>query len=90
MSLNKGTAKSPDPSSLSRHREDNHFPYQRSSCFSLRLTVDPNRAKSEAHDDQVTQGEAIIVQVDAMQVYQRTLDARFGSELQITERSIIL
>lgn len=56
----------------------------------MRLTVDPNRAKSEAHDDQVTQGEAIIVQVDAMQVYQRTLDARFGSELQITERNIIL
>lgn len=51
MSLNKGMAKYPDSSNLSRHTEDNHFPYQRSNCFSLRLTVDPNRAKSGACDD---------------------------------------
>lgn len=85
MSLNKGMAKYPDSSNLSRHTEDNHFPYQRSNCFSLRLTVDPNRAKSGACDDQTTQGKAITIRADAMQVYQRTLNARLGPELQITE-----
>lgn len=85
MSLNKGTGKYPDSSNLSRHREDSHFPYQRSNCFSLRLTVVPNRAKSGAHDGLITQGEAITIQADAMQVYKRTLDARLGPELQISE-----